>query len=84
MRSDLWPMRLQNHPEKRILVCGTENIVMNIYEGNTRNMHIVNLIFRYGGIAAILSGRPSDGRRAKYQLQHTVRTHLGSNDEAYK
>jgi 3-ketoacyl-CoA synthase len=57
---------------------------MNIYEGNTRNFHIVNLIFRYGGIAAILTGRPSDARKAKYQLQHTVRTHLGSNDEAYK
>eukprot|EP00884_Botryococcus_braunii_P014066 jgi/Botrbrau1/22660/Bobra.0132s0006.1 len=80
---DLAKEIIWNHPEKRILVCGTENVVMNIYEGNTRNMHIVNLIFRYGGIAAILSGRPSDGRKAKYELQHTVRTHLGSNDEAY-
>ena len=27
--------------------------------------------------------RPHDAARAKYELKHTVRTHLGSNDEGH-
>lgn len=32
----------------------------------------------------LLSNRRRDAFRAKYELQHTVRTHLGGNDQAYK
>ncbi|MCI57289.1 3-ketoacyl-CoA synthase 11-like, partial [Trifolium medium] len=36
-----------------------------------------------GGAAILLSNKPSDRRRAKYQLIHTIRTHKGSDDKSY-
>ncbi|EIE20573.1 hypothetical protein COCSUDRAFT_18466, partial [Coccomyxa subellipsoidea C-169] len=71
------------HPKMRILVAGTENITWNIYTGNQRSMLITNCIFRLGAVAFMMSNHPADRRRAKYQLQHVVRTHLGASDEAY-
>lgn len=68
----------------RILIAGTENILMNLYNGNQRSMLITNCIFRLGGVALLLSNHPADRRRAKYKLTHMVRTHLGGVDEAYK
>jgi hypothetical protein len=46
-------------------------------------MLMPNCLFRVGGAAMLLSNRRRDGWRAKYELQHVVRTHLGANDEAY-
>lgn len=43
-----------------------------------------NCLFRVGGAAMLLSNRRRDAWRSKYQLLHTVRTHLGANDLAYK
>ncbi|KAK6120756.1 hypothetical protein DH2020_045497 [Rehmannia glutinosa] len=37
-----------------------------------------------GGAAILLSNRPSDRLSSKYELKHTVRTHLGADDRAYK
>ncbi|BDA40379.1 3-ketoacyl-CoA synthase 1 [Coccomyxa sp. Obi] len=74
---------LAANPNKRVLIVGTENISWNIYKGKQRSMLITNCIFRYGGVAYVLSNIPADRRRAKYQLRHVVRTHLGSDDEAY-
>ena len=45
--------------------------------------HVRICRFRLGGMAAVLSNRRSDGKRAKYQLQHLVRTHVG-DDQAYR
>jgi len=65
------------------LIVGNENILWNMYFGNQRSMLITNCIFRMGGVAFVLSNRPRDRLRAKYVLKHLVRTHLGSDDEAY-
>lgn len=43
-----------------------------------------NCLFRVGGAAMLLSNKRRDAWRAKYELLHTVRTHLGANDLAYK
>ena len=68
----------------RIIIAGTENILWNMYNGSQKSMLITNCIFRWGGFAALLSNHPADRFRAKYKLQHVVRTHLGSNEDAYK
>lgn len=40
--------------------------------------------FRYGGVAFLMSNCMADKRKAKYQLSHIVRTHLGADDAAYR
>lgn len=66
------------------LVVSTENITQNWYHGIERSMLIPNTIFRMGSAAILLTNKRSERRRAKYELQHVVRVHLGSDDAAYK
>jgi 3-ketoacyl-CoA synthase len=66
------------------LVVSTENITQNWYRGNERSMLLSNCLFRCGAAAILLSNRAADRRRARFQLLHTVRTHIGKNDEAYR
>jgi len=54
-----------------------------MYWGNNPSMLLVNCLFRMGGSAALLSSHPSDRGRAKYQLLHTLRTHVGADDNSY-
>lgn len=62
----------------------TENITQNWYQGNDRSMLVSNCLFRMGGAAMLLSNRPSDVHRSKYELLHVVRTHKGADDRSYK
>ncbi|KAK9837322.1 hypothetical protein WJX81_006201 [Elliptochloris bilobata] len=80
---DLANELLKSNAGMRVLVAGTENILDNMYWGSQRSMLITCCIFRLGGVAALLSNRRGDARRAKYRLAHLVRTHLGASDEAY-
>ena len=68
----------------RAIVVSTENITQNWYRGNDRSMLLSNCLFRCGAAALLLSNRSADRRRARFRLMHTVRTHLGKNEEAYK
>ena len=54
------------------------------YHGNDRSMLIPNTLFRVGAAAMILTNKLNERRRAKYQLEHTVRVHLGSDTMAYE
>lgn len=54
------------------------------YRGNDRSMLIPNTLFRMGGAAMVLTSRASERSRAKYELQHVVRIHLGADDVAYE
>ena len=47
-------------------------------------MLIPNTLFRMGGAAVVLTNRASERPRAKYELQHVVRVHLGADDVAYE
>lgn len=47
-------------------------------------MLIPNTLFRMGGAAMVLTNRMSERWRAKYELQHVVRVHLGADDTAYE
>jgi 3-ketoacyl-CoA synthase len=74
---------LQVYPNSLALVVSTENITQNWYFGNDRSMLIPNCLFRMGGVASVLSNRRSDKFRAKYELMHVVRTHMGQDDAHY-
>ncbi|KAI8473024.1 MAG: FAE1/Type III polyketide synthase-like protein-domain-containing protein [Monoraphidium minutum] len=81
--TDLASQMLQIFPNSYALVVSTENLTYNWYPGTNRGMLVTNTIFRVGGAALLLSNKPKDGRRAKYELQHVVRTNLAANDAAY-
>ena len=75
---------LHLHPNSTALVVSTENITQNWYFGNEKSMMIPNCLFRVGGAAMVLSNRRFDRIRAKYQLMHVVRTHMGQDDAHYQ
>ena len=58
--------------------------LQNWYLGDDRSMLIPNTLFRMGGAAMILTNRLTEYGRAKYELQHVVRVHLGADDMAYE
>ena len=72
-----------SHPSLALVV-SMENITLNWYLGNDPSKLVSNCIFRMGGAAILLSSRPSDRTSAKYELVHTVRTHKGADDKAYR
>ena len=59
-------------------------LLQNWYLGDERSMLIPNTLFRMGGAAMILTNRITEYARAKYELQHVVRVHLGADDMAYE
>ncbi|KAG0530407.1 hypothetical protein BDA96_05G183600 [Sorghum bicolor] len=81
---DLAKQLLQVHRNTYALVVSMENITLNWYWGNNRSMLMSNCLFRMGGAAVLLTNRGSDRHRSKYHLLHTVRTHHGADDRAYR
>lgn len=80
---DLANHLLRGNPNTYAIVVSTENITLNWYFGNDRSMLLCNCIFRMGGAAVLLSNKPRDRARSKYQMVHTVRTHKGADDNSY-
>ena len=66
------------------LVVITETISLNWYHGDNRPMLVTNCIFRVGCAAALMTNDPSCRRVAKMELVHSLRTHHGASDRAYK
>ncbi|XP_075097060.1 3-ketoacyl-CoA synthase 17-like [Nicotiana tabacum] len=66
------------------LVVITESITLNWYNGDNRSMLVTNCIFRVGCAAAIISNNPNLFQHAKMELVHSLRTHHGADDSAYK
>ena len=66
------------------VVVSTENITQNLYLGNKRSMQVSNCLFRMGGASVLLSSRPRDLRRAKYELVDIERTHMGADDKNFR
>nr|GLL16705.1 3-ketoacyl-CoA synthase 10-like [Ipomoea trifida] len=81
---DLARDMLQANPNNYALVVSTEMVGFNWYPGKERSMLIPNCYFRMGCSALLLSNRRRDYRRAKYQLEHIVRTHKGADDRAFR
>ncbi|RZC72974.1 hypothetical protein C5167_048457 [Papaver somniferum] len=80
---DLAKGLLQVHQNTCAIVLSTENLTLRAYFGDNKSMMVTNCLFRVGGAAILLSNRNQYKRQAKYKLVHTVRTHHGSDDEAY-
>ncbi|KAL9226547.1 hypothetical protein vseg_002347 [Gypsophila vaccaria] len=81
---DLVHKLLQVWPNSYALVVSTEIITPNCYLGQERSMLVPSCLFRMGCSAIILTNKWSEIKRAKYRLQHIVRTNLGANDKAHK
>ncbi|KAL9161709.1 hypothetical protein ABFS82_07G038700 [Erythranthe guttata] len=81
---DLAKRLLQVTPNTYALVMSLECVTANYYTGKDRSKLLTNCLFRMGGAAILLSNRSSDRRRSKYELMHTVRTHKGADDRAYR
>ncbi|MED6180990.1 3-ketoacyl-CoA synthase 7 [Stylosanthes scabra] len=75
---------LRVHKNSLALVLSMEAVAPNGYQGKAKSKLIANALFRMGGAAILLSNRKQDKKIAKYKLQHLVRTHLGSNEKAYR
>ncbi|KAI8465507.1 MAG: FAE1/Type III polyketide synthase-like protein-domain-containing protein [Monoraphidium minutum] len=80
---DLAQQLLERNPGELCLVVSHENITNAHYKGADRAMQVSNCIFRCNGAAMLLSSRPADAARAKYDLRHVVRTNLAADDQAY-
>ncbi|KAI4338100.1 hypothetical protein L6164_016452 [Bauhinia variegata] len=80
---DLAKQLQQAHPNSYALVVSTENGTSSMYWGNNPSMLVGNCLFRMGGSAILLSNHYSDRYCSKYQLIHTLRTHMGADDNSY-
>ncbi|KAK6927954.1 FAE1/Type III polyketide synthase-like protein [Dillenia turbinata] len=81
---DLAKHLLQVHANSYALVISTEIITPNYYSGTQRSMLLPNCLFRMGSAAILLTNHRRDRTRAKYRLVHSVRTHMGADDRAYR
>ncbi|XP_028757944.1 3-ketoacyl-CoA synthase 2-like [Neltuma alba] len=74
---------LQSHTRSYAVVLSAEITNTGFYLGNNPSMLLVNCLFRMGCSASLLSNHPSDRHRSKYQIIHTLRTHMASDDRSY-
>ncbi|KAL8107431.1 3-ketoacyl-CoA synthase 10-like [Apium graveolens] len=81
---DLARDMLQANPNNYAVVVSTEMVGYNWYPGKDRSMLIPNCFFRMGSSAVLLSNRRRDFTRAKYRLEHIVRTHKGADDRSFR
>ncbi|PIN04291.1 Very-long-chain 3-oxoacyl-CoA synthase [Handroanthus impetiginosus] len=80
---DLAKRLLQVGHNTYALVVSLESATAGHYVGEDRSKLLSNCLFRMGAAAILLSNHPSDRRSSKYELKHTLRTHLGADDKAY-
>ncbi|KAK4487858.1 hypothetical protein RD792_003594 [Penstemon davidsonii] len=72
------------YKRKFAIVVSTESLGANWYCGNDNSMMLSNYLFRSGGCSMLFTNNPNFKNRAILKLSHMVRTHFGSNDEAYE
>ena len=74
---------LRVHRNSLALIVSTEVINLNWYTGKNRSMLLTNCLFRMGGAAILMSSQTQDMNKAKYVLQHLVRTNRAGDDQSY-
>ncbi|KAE8076774.1 hypothetical protein FH972_015401 [Carpinus fangiana] len=80
---DLAKDLLRVHRNSLALIVSTETLLLNWYTGKNPSMLITNCLFRMGGAAVLLSSQEQDKSRAKYELQHLVRTNKAQDDRSH-
>lgn len=80
---DLAQKLLKQKPNSRALIISTELITRALYTGNDRAFMVQNVLFRTGASCVLLSNRPRDGFRAKFQLKHLVRS-MGTDPVSFE
>ncbi|KAJ1407662.1 Very-long-chain 3-ketoacyl-CoA synthase [Sesbania bispinosa] len=74
---------LRVHRNSLALIVSTETLSLNWYTGKVPSMLLTNCLFRMGGAAILMSSRVQDKNKAKYELQHIVRTINAHDDQSY-
>ncbi|KAM7280145.1 hypothetical protein ACFE04_007279 [Oxalis oulophora] len=74
---------LKVHQNSMALIVSTEMLHHNWYTGKNRSMLVTNCLFRMGGSAILMSSRNQDKNKAKYVLQHLIRTSQAHDDMSY-
>ncbi|KAL4576388.1 hypothetical protein LXL04_012481 [Taraxacum kok-saghyz] len=69
---------------KIAIVVSTESMSSHWYCGTEKSMMLSNCIFREGGGSILLTNDNARKNQAILKLKSMVRTHLGSEDDAYK
>ncbi|TXG49656.1 hypothetical protein EZV62_025531 [Acer yangbiense] len=80
---DLVQQLFNTYNNKLAIVISTECMGPHWYCGKDKSMILSNCLFRSGGCSMLLTNNNSLKNRAILKLKCSVRTHLGSNDEAY-
>ncbi|EEF45554.1 probable 3-ketoacyl-CoA synthase 21 [Ricinus communis] len=74
---------LRVHQNSLALIVSTEMLNCNWYTGKETSMLLTNCLFRTGGAAILMSSRCQDKKKAKYELQHLIRTNKAHDDRSY-
>ncbi|XP_065871950.1 3-ketoacyl-CoA synthase 19-like [Euphorbia lathyris] len=80
---DLVQQLFKTYTNKIALVVSTESLGPHWYCGKEKSMMLSNCLFRAGGCSMLLTNNSALKHRAVLKLGHLVRTHIGSDNEAY-
>ncbi|CAI9091531.1 OLC1v1026587C1 [Oldenlandia corymbosa var. corymbosa] len=80
---DLVQQLFKVHKNSLAVVVSTEALGASWYRGKEKSMMLSNCLFRSGGCSMLFTNNNALKHRAILKLKCMVRTHYGSNDEAY-
>lgn len=80
---DLVQQLFKSHKNSLAIVISTESMGPNWYCGKEKSMMLSNCLFRSGGCSMLLTNKSELRQEAILKLRCSVRTDLGSSDEAY-
>ncbi|KAK8672234.1 hypothetical protein V6N13_110607 [Hibiscus sabdariffa] len=80
---DLVQQLFKSYKNAFAVVVSSETIGPHWYCGKEKSMMLSNCLFRSGGCSVLLTNKSCLKHRALMKLSHSVRTNIGSNDEAY-
>ncbi|KVI09757.1 3-ketoacyl-CoA synthase 19-like [Cynara cardunculus var. scolymus] len=80
---DLVQQLFKTQKKRLAIVVSSESMAANWYCGRERSMMLSNCLFRVGGCSMLLTNDMALKKQAILKLKCMVRTHFGSNDEAY-